>query len=137
MKNSILLFLLLVSVLTACQQASDTSSARTFGKPVDTTSVLTVDQALTGLATADHVTCTVTGTVNEVCQGEGCWFNVKASDGTSLLVLTQDKSFSVPKDMSGQSVFFQGDLHWEKNEEADSVANPRIAVLDASGVSIR
>lgn len=137
MKNSIIPVLLLVSILTSCQHASDTASARTFGKPVDTAAVLTVDQALTGLANADHVSCTVTGTVNEVCQGEGCWFNVKASDGTSLLVLTEDKSFSVPKDMSGQSVFFQGDLHWEKNEEADSATNPRIAVLDASGVSIR
>ena len=116
MKTSLIPILILLSVFTACQQASDNSTPRAFGKPVDTTTVITVDQALTGLADTDHVICTVTGTVHEVCQGEGCWFNVKASDGTSLLVLTQDKSFSVPKDMSGQTVYFQGDLHWDASK---------------------
>lgn len=50
----------------------------------------------------------VEGTVTGVCKGMGCWVEVKAADGASIIARSLDHSVSVPKDCEGRRVKVQG-----------------------------
>lgn len=48
------------------------------------------------------------GTVKNVCQGAGCWIEVEAADGKTILAKSLDESVLVPMDCQGQNVVVQG-----------------------------
>jgi hypothetical protein len=50
----------------------------------------------------------IEGTVTGVCKGMGCWVEVKATDGASIIARSLDHSVSVPKDCEGRHVKVQG-----------------------------
>jgi hypothetical protein len=50
----------------------------------------------------------VEGTVSGVCKGMGCWVEVKAADGASIIARSLDHSVTVPKDCEGRHVKVQG-----------------------------
>ncbi len=95
-------------VMVACSSPKQEVAETSFGQPIDTAIAVTADQALALLDSSDAAPCTISGTVTEVCQAEGCWLKLGLADGSGLLVLMKEHSFSVPKSMNGKSVFVGG-----------------------------
>lgn len=48
------------------------------------------------------------GTVSSVCKGSGCWVEVKAQDGSTMLAKSMDHSILVPMDCEGRHIVVQG-----------------------------
>lgn len=145
---------ILIGCLALGYSCNNPASETAFGAPVDEKIALTALEARQQLSTQPEVQTTLRGKVNEVCQAEGCWFNLDQGDGTSLLVRMQEHSFSVPKDLSGKNVIVAGRLHYDTTDvatlreyakdegktEAEIIAinQPSIElVLEASGVRIQ
>jgi len=53
-------------------------------------------------------TVRIEGTVSRVCQGMGCWAEVKASDGSTFLARSLDESVLLPKDCVGRRIVVEG-----------------------------
>ena len=54
----------------------------------------------------------IVGTVNEVCQAEGCWYTYDLGEGKSMMVMTKDHAFQLPKDCSGKTAVAEGRMYW-------------------------
>ena len=54
------------------------------------------------------MSCTVKGTVAEVCQSEGCWFTIANEAGEPVTIKMKEHSFTVPKDIAGKIAYFHG-----------------------------
>ena len=156
MKTKHILFLTAAALFFAC--GGDSTSTETnetkFGQSIDTTSALTADQAVALLDSASSASCTVMGKVSDVCQAEGCWLKIERADGSGLLVLMKEHSFSVPKSISGKSVFVGGiitrdttsvatlqEYAKEDGKTADEIAaitQPEIKpVIEPTGIIVR
>jgi hypothetical protein len=48
------------------------------------------------------------GTVSKVCQGMGCWVEVKAPDGATFIARSLDESVLLPTDCAGRRIVVQG-----------------------------
>jgi hypothetical protein len=48
------------------------------------------------------------GSVAKVCQGMGCWAEVKAADGSTFLARSLDESVLLPTDCAGKRIVVQG-----------------------------
>ncbi len=53
-------------------------------------------------------TVRIEGIVSKVCQGMGCWAEVKSADGTTFLAKSLDESVLLPKDCAGRKIVVQG-----------------------------
>jgi hypothetical protein len=129
------LLVLVLMTLGACSTSNSNENQTNFGKAIDTSGAIQISEAVALLSTTDSTACIVVGEVTSVCQGEGCWFKLKQAQGEDVLVLTREQSFSVPKNLSGKSVFLQGVIHWEKGAGNDTTS--REPVILADGVIIR
>lgn len=58
----------------------------------------------------------VTGTITQVCQGEGCWFNLDLGEDKYVHIYTKESSFSLPKDASGKTAIAEGKLLTKEGE---------------------
>lgn len=61
----------------------------------------------------------VTGTITQVCQGEGCWFNLDLGNDKFVHIYTKESSFSLPKDASGKTAIAQGKLIAKSSKEGE------------------
>lgn len=48
------------------------------------------------------------GSVAKVCQGMGCWAEVKAADGSTFIAKSLDESILLPTDCAGRRIVVQG-----------------------------
>ena len=55
-------------------------------------------------------TLVLSGKVANVCQAEGCWFNLNL-DSNRLLFVDFDHKFTVPKNLGGKEVLVQGSFY--------------------------
>ena len=121
-----------------------------YGGPVDEKVAVPAAEAKNLLTDKPEATATLAGKVNEVCQAEGCWFNLDQGSGVALLVRMPEHSFTVPKDLSGKQVVVAGRLHYDttdvatlreyakedgkSEEEINAINEPFVElVLEASG----
>lgn len=149
MKHS--LILLSIFILVAC---GNKTTEGTYGTSVDTSVYLSPDELMSRLDSSLSIDCTLKGTVEQVCQAEGCWLKLKKSDGSSLMVRSKDHAFTVPKDIADHTVFVTGLVHWDTTDvatlkdyakdagktdaEIDSITAPEIVpVMEAEGVLVR
>jgi hypothetical protein len=58
----------------------------------------------------------VSGTITQVCQGEGCWFNLDLGEDKYVHIYTKESSFSLPKDASGKTAIAEGKLITKESE---------------------
>ncbi|MFM8432180.1 MAG: DUF4920 domain-containing protein [Bacteroidota bacterium] len=147
-KISLIVFSIFL-VLNAC----GTKSGDTFGRGPVNGEAMSPDDALKGLGTSPR-SCKVEGVVTSVCQAEGCWFKVQATNGKELMIRTRDHSLRVPKDLSGLKVIIEGELTFDTTSvemlrdfakdagksqtEIDAIVQPEISeVMFASGVTVR
>jgi hypothetical protein len=148
------LLLLLSGLLAVNYSCKNAAPETTFGGPVDDQKVMPVAEAKGLLQSSPEVETTLKGKVKEVCQAEGCWFNLDQGDGSALLVRMPEHAFTVPKDLSGKTVMVAGRLHYDTTDvatlrdyardagksqaEIDAITEPSVElVLEASGVEIR
>jgi hypothetical protein len=103
-------------VSSSCENTSQTKSGNTGTEVVASATnnygaIITKDNSkemntLPSSFTADSVNVKMTGKVMEVCQHSGCWLTVAYGD-EEIMVNMKDE-FSVPKDISGKTVWFEG-----------------------------
>lgn len=72
-------------------------------------------------------TLKVRGEVTGVCQAKGCWMTVDVGNDEEIMVRFKDYGFFVPKDITGQTVVFEG----EAKVETVSVEDQRHLARDA------
>lgn len=64
------------------------------------------------------------GTVSGVCQGSGCWAEVRAEDGAVFLARSMDHSVLLPTDCLGRRIVVQGVVtELEAVEESEEAAD--------------
>jgi hypothetical protein len=79
-----------------------------FGAPITVKKALPVAKLEKKPARFNGKTVKVEGTVRGVCQGQGCWIEIEAADGATILAKSLDESVLVPKDCQGWQVIVQG-----------------------------
>src|SRR5690349_2219173 len=77
-----------------------------FGNTVDEARAVTVDEAIKTFTSGGARSTVISGTINKVCQSEGCWFNYKTRDGE--LMVDFDHKFNIPKDSKDKIAYSTG-----------------------------
>ena len=116
MKN--LLFILCIATIMSCNNDPRAKLPQTgnFGATVVTDSLKTVSDVMMQFQTADSFPVRVTGTVDAYCKGEGCWLTLENKGGDALFVETENKSFILPRNISGKTAIVEGKAVKEKND---------------------
>lgn len=117
MKHPILILAVAGVIVGSCGSGT-TPEGTLYGKAVDTALVIGPDEAVAQLANSSNLICTINGTVEQVCQAEGCWLKLKLKDNSSLLVRTREHAFKVPKDLAGRLVYVAGTAHMDTTDVA-------------------
>jgi len=123
MKKQLLLMMLVVAVLTACNNAQEkapegdstaalpeSKGGEFFGEAFTTANPVTLDELIAQMSGADSLAVQVAGTVSEVCQMKGCWMNIQPdnADYDAVMVRFKDYGFFMPKDIAGRRVLMNG-----------------------------
>lgn len=130
MKNSIYILLILF-VFAACgnNERSKLPSTGNFGKVVKTDSLKTVNDVIAILENKTEASVNVTGTIEKVCKGEGCWLTLENKSGKALFIEVENKAFVLPNEIEGKQATISG------MAIKDSVSN-KIKVL-ANAINIQ
>lgn len=109
MKNSVLILSIVLGFI-AC--GNDTRSklptSGNFGAEVKTDSLKTVSDVINILQTQTEANVNVTGTIEKVCKGEGCWLTLENKGGDALLIEIANKAFVLPKNIEGKMATVTG-----------------------------
>ncbi len=116
MKNSILVLLTLLG-LVACgnDSRSKLPTSGNFGAEVKTDSLKTVSDLVNTLQTQTETNVNVTGTIEKVCKGEGCWLTLENKGGEALFIEIDKKAFVLPKNIEGKIAIVTGKAVKETN----------------------
>jgi hypothetical protein len=115
MKKTLSLTLFALILISCAPQAEvpqisiDLTSAEVFGTQFLAVSAYDVDTALNQLVDETPVAMNIEGIVTSVCQQEGCWMTLNATDGREMRVKFKDYDFFVPKDGAGRRVVMTGE----------------------------
>ncbi|NRB52972.1 MAG: DUF4920 domain-containing protein [Saprospiraceae bacterium] len=98
---------------TATEETAN--NANEFGATFAASEVMSYDDLLSEMSTADSVMATVQGKVEAVCQAKGCWMNITSEQANAeeMMVKFKDYGFFVPKDIAGRQVIMQGKAYRE------------------------
>jgi hypothetical protein len=109
-KISIFLFLGLIG-LNACQNQGNKTlpNSLVFGNAMQDTTGINADSAVLN-ASRHFDTINIVGTVANVCQSEGCWFNMNL-DSNRLLFVDFAQKFHVPAQIAGKKVLVRGHFY--------------------------
>lgn len=102
--------LLFLALLITGAMACSTQSAQTqFGAEFEATDVVSVDELVTSLETAEVVSdVVIKGKVVDVCKVKGCWMTLEREAGDAVRVTFKDYGFFVPKDIHDREVIMKG-----------------------------
>ena len=116
MKNSLLVLSILLSII-ACgnDSRSKLPTSGNFGAEVKTDSLKTVSDVLNVLQTQTEANVNVTGTIEKVCKGEGCWLTLENKGGEALFIEIDKKAFVLPKKIEGKIATVTGKAVKETN----------------------
>lgn len=120
MKKLLSACMFLLALQAGAQEKEITPAAKgvVYGAAVATeTKAISADE-LEQKAGAAEYTGLVTGTVTEVCQAMGCWFKIRKSDGTALMVKNKDHGFFLPQSLVGKTVAVEGSAKVKEVTEA-------------------
>jgi hypothetical protein len=115
--------LTLVLALAACQSNSKTNA---FGEKFETKGSVDFKSAIASYEAGKDSTYTITGTIENICQGEGCWLSFK-NDSNEFVVNTHEK-FKMPKDSKGKKATAKG--KFTKTEDGELEFTPTGVVID-------
>lgn len=137
--------------LAACGTIPSTGS---FGEKITEDGAQTVEAFLNDMGSKEEFKGKITGTIQKVCQSEGCWYTLETPDGNSLRVVTKGHSYKLPKDASGKTAIAEGvatvkvtsvkrlkhlaEDAGKSKEEIDAITEPKTELeFEADGVIIK
>jgi len=137
--------------LAACKEAPKTGN---FGETITDEGAIAITDMVATMADQDEMTGKVIGKIDEVCQAEGCWYTYDLGEGKSMMVMTKDHAFQLPKDCSGKTAVAEGRIYWKTTsvddlkhyavdakktqEEIDAITEPRRELrFEATGIILR
>lgn len=103
-----------------------------FGQPVKTDTVLTVNEVLTRLTTEPEFPVSATGLIKEYCKGEGCWLTLENQGGEPLFVEVENKVFVLPHHITGKVATVTGTASKTTNDAGKTEAK-----ISATGIEIK
>ncbi|MBI1221563.1 MAG: DUF4920 domain-containing protein [Bacteroidetes bacterium] len=145
-------FLLLGVVLfAACKQTPKTGN---FGETITGDGAVAVNDFIASMGDQPEMQGKIVGTVQQVCQAEGCWYKYDLGDGKTMMVITKDHAFQLPKDCSGKTAIAEGRMYWKETsvdelkhyavdakksqEEIDAITEPKRELrFEATGIIIQ
>jgi hypothetical protein len=109
MKYKILIFTVILALM-ACGNNSRSKLPTTgnFGIKVITDSLKTVGDVINLLQTKTETNVNVTGIIEKVCKGEGCWLTLENKVGDALFIEIENKAFILPKGIEGKVAIING-----------------------------
>lgn len=111
-----------ILIFFACQSTPATGE---FGEKFDQKGSKDFKTAMTEYQAGKDSTFIIEGTIENVCQGEGCWITFK-NDTTEFLVNTHEK-FSMPKNSKGKTAVAKG--KFVKTDEGEIEFQPTGVVI--------
>ena len=79
------------------------------GEDFKMSSILSYDDLLSKMASADSLETIVEGKVESVCQAKGCWMNIESDNSDQkMFVKFKDYGFFMPLDLKGGKVVMKG-----------------------------
>lgn len=137
--------------LAACKE---TPKSGNFGETITDEGAVAVTDFVAQMGDNQEMNGKVVGKVQEVCQAEGCWYKYELGEGQSMMVMTKDHAFQLPKDCSGKTAVAEGRMYWKETsvedlkhyavdakkpqEEIDAITEPKRELrFEATGVIIR
>ena len=102
MKNSILIFLSLISLSCYSQEVAS------FGKEISEEGAIHSADLVDAMRDRESLAIKVKGIVNEVCQAKGCWLTMDLDQDQVMRVTFKDYGFFVPVNSSGKNVTIEG-----------------------------
>lgn len=103
---------------TTSVEVTDTLSAKgeevadsnkvVFGEEVSEEGAISLEGFAQNMQGKDSVEAKIIATPTKVCQKMGCWFIVELPNGDEMRIKTNDHAYTVPKDMAGKEVVFEG-----------------------------
>ena len=115
--------LALVLALAACQSNSKTNA---FGEKFENKGSVDFKSAIASYNAGKDSTYIITGTIENICQGEGCWLSFK-NDSNEFIVNTHEK-FKMPKDSKGKKATAKG--RFAKTEDGELEFSPTGVVIE-------
>lgn len=117
--KQIILFLVGVLFLTACQESKKTATEEKvatekkvaeqhFGKTIDAQNAVNAEDLLTILENKDSVFVKIKGEVDAVCKKKGCWMSFPLSDEIPLRIRFKDYDFFVPLNCENHIAIVEG-----------------------------
>ena len=111
--KKILFSILFVSMLVACE-----STTKTFGAAFTVKNPVSINEVLSQLKTNQTVNdVQIEGKIEKSCMSEGCWFTIKDTGGTEVLLDVKDKKFKVPTNSPGKTVVLLADAVQDSTSE--------------------
>lgn len=125
-----------------------------FGDSISEDGAIDVASLTQAMGNEDSFEVKLTGTITDVCQKKGCWFEYKIGEQRTMRVTFKDYAFFIPKDASGKTAIVKGvatrdtisveDLkHYahdagKSEDEIKKIVEPEIELtFEASGVIIK
>jgi len=116
MKNSILVLSMLLGFIACGNDVrSKLPTSGNFGAEVKTDSLKTVSDVINMLQIQAEANVNVTGTIEKVCKGEGCWLTLENKGGEALFIEIDKKAFVLPKNIEGKIATVTGKAIKQKN----------------------
>lgn len=145
------IFIFAAAMFAACSQTPSTGN---FGETITEEGASSVESFLTSMGENKEFNGKISGTVQKVCQSEGCWYTLEMPNGESMRVITKDHAFKLPKDASGKTAIAKGTARvnttsverlkhlaedeGKSKEEIDAITEPEVEIeFEASGVIIK
>lgn len=118
-----LFVILLAASLFACKQKP---AAGSFGEAFENTGAVDFKSALQAYEAGKDTSYIISGTIANVCQGEGCWISFQ-NDSNEFLINTHEK-FSMPKNSQGKKAVAKG--KFVKTEEGEVEFQPSGVLIE-------
>ena len=83
-------------------------NSKSFGEEVSIEKAADVTRLPMMMEDKNEVAIKLIGSVENVCQSEGCWLDLDLGNGQLLHVTFKDEAFVVPKDIAGKTILMNG-----------------------------
>jgi len=109
MMKNLLLIIAIISIIS-CNNDPRAKLPQTgnFGTAVKEESVKTVEEFCKTIDSSNNAHVIVTGVIDEVCKGEGCWLSLHNQNGEALFVEIENKAFILPRNIIGKTAVVDG-----------------------------
>jgi len=126
--------LLLTLLVWSCGQHTEGNESKTsFGSAITDSIGLNVGEALNNFDSGKVTAVVLKGRIHQVCQSEGCWFNLVIDENRRLFV-DFNEAFTVSKDIAGKEALVAGSFYRDTISVEQLREQARAAGTDEAGI---